>query len=199
MTTEADLGKIYEFVEKLDFSELSAHEKTFVLGYISEQDYREMRATINSTKDFFARHPAAGLQEKRFFLKRIITYPVELYKIAALILLVFAAFMFFKDRKAGRQELLALADTVYVLKTDTVFSTFPEILTVVKRRHTLNEATPAETGMTYIYGKLDRIYRKTDGPIEISPDDINILCKSKTANDFYGDSALTDFIVSLDR
>jgi hypothetical protein len=189
MEKEKDLKKVYDLIEKYDFNELQESEKSFVRQHISVNEYNKMRSTLKDTKDLFRKLSEPVTHKRHNSFSRIARYPVELYKLAAIILLLLAiGIIFTKVRTVEPQELLAIIDTVYLEKTDTI-----EIIkeTIVYKNLPVNHnlITPANNILVTTYYKNDCSY-------EFCPDDMESFLRTKYKGDFSNDFDLADFIVS---
>ena len=190
MENEQNIEKIYDLIEKFNFDELSGKEKIFVLKYISLEEYNNMRSTITDTKDFFLNYPVKPTKEKASKFKKLVTYPMELYKIAAIVLLLISiGIAFLKVRTSHQQKLLAIVDTVFIEKTDTI--------EIIKRRIVHKDSQVSQTPKSFIYPIPEAVNFDRDCLKEICPDDMGRFVEIKANGNISNDTALRNFIVSL--
>ncbi len=191
MEKEQDLQKIYDLIELFDFDELQESDKSFIRRHISLDEYNIMRSTLKDTRELFRKFPKPMAQEKHNTFFKISRYPVELYKIVAIVVLLIGfGIILTQARIFEQQELLAMIDTVYIEKTDTV-----EIIkeTIVYKDLPANQNLIAPANNT-----LETTYNKNDCSLEFCPDDMEFFRKTKYKGDFSNDSALADFMVTMD-
>jgi hypothetical protein len=198
MKKEQAIDKIYDLIEKFDFEELSESEKSFVLNHISYAEYAKMRSTIVDTNELFSKYPISSHKDKGLSLKKLVVYPVALYKIAiAIILLIGIAFLLSKNQAFNEKELLAKADTVFIEKIDTVVLEKTETLEVIKTKIVYKDLLADQNLINQSENSNVAVNYERDCSKEICPDDITTLSRIKTKGDFSKDTKLTDFIVSM--
>jgi hypothetical protein len=197
MKDDQHIEKIYDLVEIFDFNDLSENDKTFVLQHITLMEYNELRSTITDTQKLLLKYPDNVKKYKQFQLKKIALYPIELYKIAAIILIIIAAFyLLTKWDHPDSQNLIASVDTVFVKKTDTILVYVGDAVMQIKEKSnfsgTINQDNTDKHVKSFVNKEIVRDCSK-----ELCPDDIQKLNALKTKNDFSEDTILTDFIVSI--
>jgi len=195
MQDEKKNARMYDLVEMYDFNELSEKDKDFVLEHFSQKEYNELRETITDTKEMFSSYSFKN--KKHFALQRIASYPIELYKIAAAVVLIIGlGFLITNKVASNHAAFLATTDTLFVVKTDTV---------IIKTRDTINKtiekivyknvSNPAEQVSSYAVLKPGNVGYKSNCSIEICPNDIRNLSAVKGNNSLSTDSITKDFIV----
>jgi hypothetical protein len=198
MKKEQPVEKVYGLIETFDFNELPESEKAFVLEHISIEDYNNMRSTLMDTKALFLKYPGAEAKEKDSKLKKLATYPVELYKIAATILLLMGiGLMFLKVETSKQSKLLAAVDTIFVEKKDTVVLEKRNTIQIVNEKTVYNDSNINQNSKSYKITITETVDYERDCSREICPADMGRLSKLKTKNDCSGDTLLKDFIVSV--
>ncbi len=198
MKKEQAMEKIYDLVEQFDFEELSEIDKSFVLKHISYAEYATIRSTISDTNGLFSKNPVSPQKGKGFSLKKLAVYPVELYKIAAAILLILGiAFLISKNQSTSKKELITLIDTVFIEKTDTVVFEKTNTIEVVKTKIVYKDLLADQNLISQSENAIMAEKYQRDCSKEFCPDDMMALSKIKTKGNFSNDSTLTDFIVSL--
>jgi len=115
MSNKANLEKIYDLIEKYKFDELNDEQKELVIATISKNEYEDMRSTIIDTQSLFAKYPETTTKEKKKTFATILLYQLELYKVAALIIL-FIGFSFLYTQLSYDNKLdnKTQIDTVFV-------------------------------------------------------------------------------------
>ena len=187
--------RIYDLVEKFDFNDLSEEDKKFVLLHISKEEYDRLRLTIHDTQQLFAKYPYQENRVDKSNFRKIATYPVELYKIAAVILLILGVGFVFTLKISKQSPILAMVDTIVVKKTDTVFIEVKDTVVrikekIVDRRTDITEKTKHHASLTPGNAGSD-----WDCSRELCPADIRNLSAVKGNNSISKDSSLTEFIV----
>jgi hypothetical protein len=206
MNTEQGNERIYELLEKYDFSELNNIDRAFVLNCMTEQEYNSMRKTIADTADYFSQAEEPFLSNSIFksqenkavqtnAFTKILKMPVELYKVAASIAVILAIFLSFQHFKSSKPlQMLAVNDTVVVHKIDTVFSHFTDTVEVVKERviylseKQINKKQPAAVSVQELSYDCNR---------DICPNDVDRIKAMSINCQISKDSVLADFVVTL--
>ena len=149
-----------------------------------------MRSTIADTRNLFSKYPEAAKKDRHITFRKIVTYPIELYKIAAFVVfLIGIGFIMSQAKTSDQQELLARIDTVIVEITDT--------LEIIKDRIVYKELPSNQIFIISDINDLETAYSKIDCSTDICPDDLELLGKTNTEGNFSQDSSLSDFIVSF--
>jgi hypothetical protein len=190
MEKEKDLQKIYDLIEKHDFAELTESQKSFIRRHVTEEEYDSMRSTIKDTRELPGKIPAPLAKGKNSAILTIARYPVELYKmVAVMVLMTGLGILLTKTRTNEQPELLAMTDTVYIDHTDTV-----EIIkeTIVFKN------VPVDQGMVApAVSALETAYPENNCSFEFCPDDMEAFRRTRYRGDFSNDSALADFMVTI--
>jgi len=200
------IEKVYELLEQYDFNELSEMDKDLVLSGISEAEYTNMRAIINNTVDFFNTSvdpvPDFAFQQSLMtkggsgnVLIKILTKPVQLYQVAAIIIVLIGIFSILDLYKIQDQRrILASVKSTSAKETDTVYSRLTDTVQIIKEKiiYVHSRGNVAE------YDKYVPNSKKiNDCKKELCPDDIEEITKSSSKNQFSKDSSLVGFIVSI--
>ena len=196
MNAKKEFGKIYDLLEMFDFVDLTDDEKELVRQTISEKEYNDMRSTIKDTKSLFSK-PAFPV-EKKSPLQKIISYPVELYKVAAVILLLAGiGLILSKGKTENYDKQMALADTVFIEKTDTIILAVTDTVERIKEKviykdvpHTLTLAINNTSLPESVPGKNDCLK-------QLCPDEIQRVTGLRGENNLSEDKTLSDFIVPV--
>jgi hypothetical protein len=192
MEKEKDLQRIFDLIELYDFTELPESERSFIRQHISEDEYISMRSTLKDTRELFREIeiPESLAHEKYNTFLRIARYPVELYKIVAIIvLLIGLGIILNKARTFEQQELLSMIDTVYIDRTDTV-ETIKE--TIIYKDLPVDHMLIPSANIT-----LETAYKKNDCSSELCPDDMESFRRTKYSGNLSNDSVITGFIVTM--
>jgi hypothetical protein len=198
MKDEQHLERIYDLVEMFDFNNLSETDKEFVIKHITLKEYTDLRSTIKDSVEFFSKYPENMINQKRYHWKKIALYPIELYKIAAAILLIISAVsLLSKWDNSKHQNLIAGVDTVFVKKTDTLLVYVGDTIVKIKELTQNKNIDRKENDRIHKTGVIEKIVTERDCSKELCPKDIQKLSTLKCKNDFSNDKNLTDFIVSI--
>lgn len=140
MNENQDMEKIYDLLEKFDFRNLSEQERNHVLAEMTAEEYNNLRATLKDTEIHFsnalelepegsAYSSLISIKKKKYRIMRILNQPVQLYKVAASIILLTGLFSFVHFTNLHDQKNNSLSnDTIFVYKTDTVYSRIADTL-----------------------------------------------------------------------
>lgn len=198
MKKEHDIEKVYELIEQFDFEELSESERSFVMKYISEKEYNSMRSTIADTNALFSKYPVPGRKDRRFSLKRFLVYPIELYKTAAMIILIIGfGFIISKSLLLDEKEIIAKVDTIFVERIDTVVLEQTETIEVINTKIVYRDLLVDQNLINQSENSIVAQKHNRDCSIEICPEDMIALSRIKTKGNFSNDTSLTDFIVAM--
>lgn len=134
MNSNQDMGSIYELLEKSDFADLSENDRERVLLEMTTSEYNSLRSTLKDTDMYFSNareiDPEKSVYETLINIKkqespliRILRQPVQLYKVAAAIILLTGLFSLIHFTNLHEQNTNTLSnDTIFIYKTDTVYS-----------------------------------------------------------------------------
>ncbi|MBN2350816.1 MAG: hypothetical protein JXJ22_18405 [Bacteroidales bacterium] len=198
MENEQEFGKLYELIEQFNFTSLPEPEKMFVLKHLSEKEYNRMRLTILDTQQLFSKYPEYDKKDQASGLKRILTFPVELYKIVATLLIIAGiGYLFSRFSPSGQTELFAVADTVYIEKTDTVVIEKTNTIEVIKDRIVYKEYRTDNYRAIQTGTLPEDANIQQDCLKEICPEDMVLFSNIKNKSDLSTDSALKNFIVAV--
>lgn len=140
MNANQDMEKIYEFLEKSDFRELSEPDRNYVLLSMSEEEYNNLRSTVKDTEMLFSNSrdsepdksiytSLTGMKENKNRILGVLRYPVQFYKVAATVIVLMGLFSFIHFSNLHEQNNESLSnDTIFVYKTDTVSSRIVDTL-----------------------------------------------------------------------
>jgi hypothetical protein len=140
MNANQDMEKIYEFLEKSDFRELSGPDRNYVLLSMSEEEYNNLRSTVKDTEMLFSNSrdsepdksiytSLTGMKENKNRILGVLRYPVQFYKVAATVIVLMGLFSFIHFSNLHEQNNESLSnDTIFVYKTDTVSSRIVDTL-----------------------------------------------------------------------
>lgn len=140
------LERVYELLEQSDFKELSDEDRIYVLSEMSEKEYINLRGTIKTTESFFLSSKEPNLNDslltslldtthKPNIFLRILNQPVKIYQLAASILLILGIYTIkqYSDLP-GKNSELPESDTIYVQKTDSVYSKLADTVKIIKEK-----------------------------------------------------------------
>jgi hypothetical protein len=199
MEKENELARIYDLIEQFDFEDLPENEKSFILQQISIIEYNDMRSTIVDTKRLFSKYPDFEVEKGNFLLlKKTAMIPIELYKVAAAILLFIGiGVAISKFHPVNNKALLAMVDTVYIDRTDTMIIKITDTLELVNEKIVYKDIHTKKN-----FGdQTNNVILSESLPIDCSknicPTDISLMSKLKTKGSFSNDTMLKDFIVTL--
>lgn len=137
---------VYELLEQFDFKELSEKDRIFVLSEMTENEYNNMRSTLKDTESFFSNSSEPGINDsllnsiirtdhKPNILIKILNKPVKFYQLAASIILLLGLFAIkqYSDIP-DKNSALPSSDTIYIQKTDTVYSKLADSIRILKNK-----------------------------------------------------------------
>ncbi len=182
MKSNQDMERVYELLEQFDFRELSDNDRNYVLSLMTAGEYNNLRVTVKDTEMLFSevQEPKlnesvynsliAGIKEKNIFI-RFLKRPVQLYKVAATVIVLTGLFSFIHFTNLHEQNSNSLTnDTIFIYKTDTVYSRIIDSVKHIREKvvyMTINknrEATP----ILFTSAKNEFDYR-----LELYPGDID--------------------------
>jgi hypothetical protein len=140
------MERVYELLEQFDFKELSEEDRSYVMSEMSEKEYNNLRNTLKTTEAFFSSSvepilnnslltTLTNTKHKPNVVVRILNQPVKLYQLAASILLILAIYTFkqYSDLP-GKNSALPKNDTIFIQKTDTVYSKLADTVKIIKEK-----------------------------------------------------------------
>jgi hypothetical protein len=197
MTKEHDIEKIYEFLERSDFNELSEEERSLVLEHITESEYQKMRNTLEDTSLLLSKYPADRNRRLSSGIRKILTYPVELYKVAAVLIVLTGIVYFSSQSQSTRHELLAAADTVYVVRNDTILIHMIDSVEKIRERIVYRDIPHPNLPDILLEESTVHAGYEPDCSRDICPEDMASLSIQQTKGNLLSDSSLTAFFVSM--
>lgn len=206
MATDKKLEKIYELLEQYDFCDLSEQDKNFVISAISEADYINMRKTIKDTENFFTITREPNLDEsvraslmngnkKENRIIKFLNHPVQLYKVAASILIILALTTLFNHIKTHKVEgLQAYHDTVVVKNTDTLVVRLIDTVKIITNKIVyVNQSRNNDIQKQFLANNAVQ----PDCKIELCPNDIEAISNLTRKSNIVHDTLLSDFIMAI--
>lgn len=195
---EQPIEKVYRLIETCDFDELPESEKSFVLEIITLEEYNTMRATLSDTRALFSKFPIEETREQPGMLRKLINYPVELYKIAVVFLILTSiGVVFLKAGTLIKSRQIASVDTVYVEKIKTVILETRDTVRIISERTVYKDRDIPGYQPSTIARVNESLNYRQDCSVEICPADMGKLNALKTKSDFSRDTALKGFITAI--
>ncbi|MDD2358777.1 MAG: hypothetical protein PHX13_12780 [Thiovulaceae bacterium] len=128
MNSDKNISRVYDLAEQFEFKDLLSEDKDYVLSFMKEDEYNDLRKTIQDLPNYFVSdiEPITNIPfidniRGKIRFTKFIQYPLRLYKVAVLILIAY--FLFNLNRhfyNKSNQTFLTQNDTVYIHKTDTI-------------------------------------------------------------------------------
>ena len=146
MKANENMERVYELLELFNFGELPEQDKSYILSVMSENEYTNLRSTLTDTEILFANAEELNLNESLYkalinkrknenFLIRVLKQPVQFYKVAASVLIILGLFSIFHYTNLNdNNKKKASNDTIYIYKTDTVYSRFVDTVKLIKEK-----------------------------------------------------------------
>jgi hypothetical protein len=169
MKANQDMERIYELLEVYDFNDLPENDRTFVLSFMTADEYINQRDTLKDSEILFSGAEGLELSPSVFdslpILKqgenRIIRFlkkPVQLYKVAAAIILLTGLFSFIHITNLHEQKNNSLSnDTIYIYKTDTIYSRIVDTVRQIKEKvvYITQKKDPESASFLFMTAKND--------------------------------------------
>lgn len=206
MEVNQKMEKVNDLLEQFDFNELSEQDKRYILSVMSEIEYINMRTTLKDTENFFAQAVEPNLNDSlhKFLMNyrknenraiKFLKHPIQLYKVAASIVIVLGLYSFFHySNPQGKNSLLSLHDTIFINKTDTVYSKFIDTVKVIKEKIVY---IPKEKDLIASVKLLSNSKLEYDCNREICPNNVDKIKELAFNNNVSSDTLWKDFIVSV--
>jgi hypothetical protein len=146
MKANRNYEDVYELLEQFDFNELSDKDRNYVLSIMTRDEYISLRSTLKDTKTLYSNSPEIALDNsiynslinksnKKNIIIKILMHPVKLYQVAALIILIFGIYAIIQySVLPEKNKPLAVIDTIYLHKTDTVYSKLIDTVRIIKEK-----------------------------------------------------------------
>lgn len=180
MKSNQDMERVYELLEQFDFRELSDGDRNYVLSRITADEYQNLKATVKDTEMLFSDIQEPKLEESVYnsliamkkehnILIRFLKRPVQLYKVAATVIVLTGLFSFIHFTNLHEQNNNSLSnDTIYIYKTDTVYSRIIDTVKHIKEKvvYITRKIDPESTPIIFTTAKNEFDYR-----LELYPGD----------------------------
>jgi hypothetical protein len=202
MKTNENIEKVYDLVEQFEFSELSEPDKLYILSFMTENEYNDMRAVLkgitkvfkNNAEPDFKTHQSPGKEKSK--LLRFIHYPVQLYQVASCIVILFGLYFLFQNaiqHKEGK-SLSSITDTSVIYKADTILARVYDTIRIgtTKVTYSKNEHNKMETKELTANSQINY-----DCNHELCPGEVERIKDLTLRNNITNDSILKDFLVTL--
>lgn len=197
MENETGLEKIYELIENFEFDQLTEFEKAVVLKHITKEEYLQQRQTILDTKALFSKLNVEEENRENGSI-RILRYPIELYKVAASIIVIAGiGFLLSKNIHVSVPERITMVDTVYINRIDTLFITKSDTIDVIKERIIYKETRQPAADYATPFSSKEQYRPETDCNVDLCPDDISKFQMVKSKGNISHDKALSKFTATI--
>jgi len=182
MKTNQNMERVYELLEQFNFNELSERDKIYILSVMPETEYINMRDTIKETEGFFTNAAELNLSDSLYkslmnksrkgnILLKLLKQSVQLYKVAASVLIILGIYsVIHYSNLHEKNSTLALNDTIYIHKTDTIYSKLIDTVRIIKEKIVY---IPREKVRVAPVKLLSNSKNEYDCNKEICPDDID--------------------------
>jgi len=182
MKADQNMERMYELLEKFEFHELSDKDKNWVLSVMPISEYNNLRGTLTDVEMYFTNSEDLNLnpsiyksllskRKKENNLLRLLKQPIQFYKIAASVLVIAAIYSVIHLTNLHEKNTPAIStDTIYIYKTDTVYSKFIDTVRMIKEKivYVSHEKEPGTQSKLLSAAKNDYDCKK-----EICPGDID--------------------------
>jgi hypothetical protein len=202
MKIDKNIETVYDLVEQYDFTELPESARSYILSEMTETEYQELRTTVKEVRKTFMHDvepdiaAQSGSIQDMHILIRFMRYPVQLYKVAAGIILLIGLFAWLQQ--SGRvdrdKNSLATNDTLYVRKTDTIFTKVFDTIRIVSVNG--SDGRSAHTRKDQM-GKSAVHSLPSDCNVELCPAELERIQDLTMKNNITNDSILKDFLGSV--
>ena len=195
MSSDKKTNRVFELAEQFEFRELLNMDKKYILSVMTEEEYNDLRNTINSLPNYFMRDiepitniPPIGYKHKNNRFTKFILYPLQLYKVAAIIIIAFFLFNINQHNNENlNSELLTQNDTVFINKKDTIAQIIHDTVWVVETKNSIPRINRTENVIN------QTIYNEYD----LSPDNVEKIMSMTNNNSLANDSILKSILVLL--
>jgi len=202
MKPENIMDRAYELLEEYDFSELSQEDKIYILSVMKENEYNSMRETIVDTKNLFTADTDSVIFERTSFNQKphhtrknsfvkLITYPVPLYKIAAMLVVLLGIYFLSKTVSTpATNSLVSHLDTLVIFKKDTIFMTKIDTIRLLEKQVVYLPQKRIEKEKR---NKSLANLRQNNCNTEVCPENVERLLAMDMNGNAIGDTILKDF------
>ena len=198
--------RLYDLIEQYDFNELTEENKQFVLTHSTKKEYEEMRLTLSLTRNSMDNEPDFSVadmkpefrnHQKSFFVK-VMTYPVSLYKVAAVVLLIPGImYLFAKMDKPQNDINLSSVDTVYLKQKDVVEVVVKDTVEIIREKIIYRDNNPGNyTKDTYVSMPYLTAPARNCA-IEVCPDDLHQFAQPSGKGSIANDTIYEYFISNI--
>jgi hypothetical protein len=209
MKENYDIERAYDLIEQFDFAGLPDADREFILSLMTRDDYEKMRDAVKGVAGIFTEdiEPEEGFpaaltgrpgRPAKGIIKEIFTYPLQLYKVAAGIILLTGIFALHRisDKKESGKMVSENRDTVYMHTTDTVFSVVHDTFRLVVQKSNQDlKGFREEKGDKVIAVTSAQSERK----MNFTPGQAEELQNLNCNDNMVKDTLLSEIIVSVNR
>lgn len=198
MSSDKKTNRVFELAEQFEFRELLNIDKKYILSVMTEEEYNDLRNTIYSMPNYFMRDiepitniPTIGYKHKKNRFTKFILYPLQLYKVAAIIIIAFFLFNINQHNNENlNSELLTQNDTVLINKIDTITQIIHDTVWVAETENSIPRTNGTDRTENV---KNQTIYNEYD----LSPDNVEKIMSMTNNNSLANDSILKSILVLL--
>jgi len=196
-----NIEKVYELIEQYEFVELSEADRLKVLSVMTEDQYTEMRSTIDNVKlrlendiEPVVKIPQLPKQYSSHKLSRYLNYPLKLYQVAAGIAILIASFFMVLYSKDSPVQITAENDTVFIRHTDSVFTIIYDTVEIMKENVRNIQSNFSKPDNNVLITHQTEI---NDCSNKLCPNEITDIIAMNGRNTVSSDSVMKDVLLSL--
>jgi hypothetical protein len=200
MKANQGIERVYELLEQFDFNELSEPDKNQVLSLMTDKEYINMRNTIKDAGNFFTNAEELTLNDSvyeslmnkksRNTLLKLLKKPVQIYKVAASVLVILGIYsVIHYSSLHSKNGALAVNDTIYIHKTDTVYSKLVDTVRIIKEKFIYISQEKQQLKSAKLLSASKNVY---DCSKEICPEDIDKIIELASDGNISRDTVLRD-------
>jgi len=195
MSSDKKTNRVFELAEQFEFRELLNMDKKYILSVMTEEEYSGLRNTIHSLPNCFMREiepitniPPIDYKHKKNKFTKFILYPLQLYKVAAIIIIAYFLFNINQHNNENlNSELLTQNDTVFINKKDTITQIIHDTVWVAEPKNSIPRINRTENVIN------QAIFNEYD----LSPDNVEKFMSMTNSNSLANDSILKSILVLL--
>jgi hypothetical protein len=182
MKANQGVERVYELLEQFEFDELSEQDKMYVLSMMTEKEYINMRVTLMDTENFLTNAEELTLSDAlhkslinktkdRNILVKLLKKPIQIYKVAASVLVILGIYTVIQFSTIhSKNRTLALNDTIYIQKTDTVYEKLVDTVKIIKEKIIYVSQEKDRLKPVKLISTSNNVY---DSSKEICPEDVD--------------------------
>jgi hypothetical protein len=202
MQTNNTIEKVYELLERYEFTELSEIDRQHVLSVMNEDEYSKMRKIIDNVKielkgeiEPVKSNPPCIRQSRESKLKHFLNYELKVYKVAAIIVILVTIFFLFKHSNSDNSnQVITKNDIITICHIDTVHTIIYDTVEIIKTKLNYTQSEIPKPEMNEL---ISQSIHKNDCSNSLCPNEIENISVMNSRNPISIDSTTKELLLTF--